>query len=282
MASNRQFHFFAPEDIREKRWLRLALLILTILAWSISGVVLTALFFMVFPEPRAPWLELLGNCLAFVPLFFLILLTPILLKKKVGSVFSMNDSVRFNLVFLGFWSWGLLLVVESLYKLALDPAGFRFTLNLSDFVPALLVALVFITIQASSEEMLFRSAIPMAIGSFIRNPVFIIVGSGLLFGLPHLSNPEASAQFVVSLFAYSLTGVAWGWISYRSGGIELAIGAHVINNIYGLVIVGYDNSAVSASSIFKTGELDMASSLIQSVILLSVWLLFLVKIKKVA
>ncbi len=282
MSVESKTHFFAPKNIREKRWLRLSLLVLSVLVWTIAGVLLTAIFFLFFPEPRPAWAELLGNCLAFLPLFLILPIAQMLLRQKVQSMISLNGKVRLNLVFLGFWSWGLLLVLESLYKLLLDPGSFRFTLDFADFIPTLLVGVIFISIQATSEEMLFRSAIPMALGSFVRNPYFIIVVSGLLFGLPHLANPEANAQFLVSLFAYSLTGVAWGWITYRTGGIELAIGAHVINNIYGLVIVGYDNSAVSTASIFKTGEIDMLSSLIQSAVLLTVWLLFLIKFQKVS
>ena len=267
--------FYTPQDRKQKRWLRLILLISIVIIWSIAGVLLSAFFFAIWPAPRSSWLELIGNCLAFLPLFLLVLLMPLILKKKVKSTFSASGQIRFKLIFLGFWSWGLLLLAESTYKFLANPEGFRLTFDPSQFFLTLLVALIFITMQATAEEMLFRSAIPVAIGSFVKNPYFILITSSLLFGLPHLSNPEASSDVFVSLLAYSLTGFVWGWVSYKSGGIELAIGAHVINNIYGLVLVGYDNSAISTTSIFKTAELDMTSSLIQSAVMFAIWVLFL-------
>ena len=97
----------------------------------------------------------------------------------------------------------------------------------------------------------------------------------MFFGLPHLSNPEANSQIVVSLIGYTLTGIGWGWATYKSGGLELAIGAHIVNNIYALTIVGYDNSAVSASSILKTNELNMTISTISSLIMLIIWIAIL-------
>lgn len=269
------YDFYTPEDRRTRRWIRLVLLGATVLAWSISGVILTAVFFALWPEPRPGWAELLGNCLAFLPLFLLLPLTPVILKKRISSIFRSSGSVRGRLFFLGAWSWGTLLVLESVFKFFLEPGSFRITLDWAQFLPALFVALILVTMQASSEEMLFRSAIPAAIGGFTKNPFIIISLSGVLFGVPHLSNPEANSDVLVSLIAYSLTGCVWGWVTYRSGGLELAIGAHAINNIYGLVLVGYDNSAVSTSSILKTAELDMASSLFQSLVMFGIWLVFL-------
>lgn len=269
--------FYSPVDRKNRRWLALALLVITFLVWSISGSILTAIVFMIWPEPRSPWQELLANCVAFLPLFVLLLFLPFALKRGLVTTFTSGRTFRYGLVFWGMWTWGLLLAAESIYKFAVSPSTFKLTLQVAEFLPALLVAMVFVTIQATSEEMLFRSAIPKVVGSFAKNPVVIIGLSSLLFGLPHLSNPEAANQFWVSLLAYSLTGAAWGWISYRSGGIELAIGAHVINNIYGLVLVGYDNSAVTTASIFKTPELDMTQSLIQNAIMLGLWVTWLSK-----
>ena len=271
--------FYSPEDRKNRRWIALVLIVVTFLIWSISGSVLTAIAFMIWPEPRSPWQELLANCIAFLPLFVLLSLLPLMLRRKLTTTFTSNRTIRYGLVFAGMWTWGLLLVAESIYKFAVSPSTFILTFQVEEFVPALLVAIVFVTIQATSEEMLFRSAIPKAVGSFTRNPLVIIGLSSLLFGLPHLSNPEAANQIWVSLLAYSLTGAAWGWISYRSGGIELAIGAHVINNIYGLVLVGYDNSAVTTASIFKTPELDMTQSLVQNAIMLGLWVFWLSKSK---
>ena len=269
-------NFFTPTmGERETRLWRVISLIVVGFLWSLLGVLLTAIIFAVKPEPREPWLDLLGNSVAFVPLLILCLFVPLVHKRKALTIFSVTGKIRGNLIFVGILSWGILLIFESLFKFLLNPNDFRVTLNFKEFIPTFLIAIIFISIQATSEELLFRSLIPQALGGFFRNPYAIIAISGMLFGLPHLSNPEANSQIFVSLIGYTLTGIGWGWATYKSGGLELAIGAHIVNNIYALTIVGYDNSAVSASSILKTNELNMTLSTISSLIMLSVWIAIL-------
>ena len=106
----------------------------------------------------------------------------------------------------------------------------------------------------------------------LRNPITIVVASGVLFGAAHLSNPEAQQDPLISLVGYSLADIGWGWVTYKSGGLELAIGAHTINNFYALLIVGYSNSAIAGAAIWTTPEVDMKESTISSLIMMGIWI----------
>lgn len=114
----------------------------------------------------------------------------------------------------------------------------------------------------------------------LRNPITIVVASGVLFGAAPLSNPEAQQDPLISLAGHSLAGIGWGWVTYKSGGLELAIGAHTINNFYALLIVGYSNSAIAGAAIWTTPEVDMQESTISSLIMMGIWIFALRRVWK--
>lgn len=271
-------HFYSPtsgsRETSLRKWL---LLIAGVFTWTITGVLLTAVAYLVWPEPRELWQEYIASFSAFIPLFLLLLLTPKILGRPVLTALTSASRVRWSLIWLGFWSWGLLLVGETLIKLIRNPGEIEFTFPGVSYLWPLLVCLILLPIQTSSEELLFRGAIPQTLTTIFRNPVVVVVVSGVLFGAAHLSNPEAQKQPLVSLIGYSVAGIGWGWVTYKTAGLELAIGAHTVNNFYGLLIVGYSNSAIAGSAIWTTPEVNMQESTIMSLIMMAIWIFALRK-----
>lgn len=80
-------------------------------------------------------------------------------------------------------------------------------------------------LQAAAEEFFFRGYLLQAIGSATGRTWVGVVGSALLFALMHgLQNP--------ALFAHRLVfGLVAGALVVVTGGLEAAIGAHIVNNI---------------------------------------------------
>lgn len=278
MSSN----FFSPSaGTREKPLRQWVLLIAGILFWTISGVVITAVLYLYWSEPRAIWQEYVANFSAFIPLFLLLILTPKILGRPMITVLTSSKKFRWDLTWLGIWSWGALLVCETIYKLIQNPSAIDFVFPGISYLWPLLVSLILLPIQTSSEELLFRSAIPQTLSTVLRNPIMVVVVSGVLFGAAHLSNPEAQQEPLISLIGFSLTGIGWGWVAYKSGGLELAIGAHTINNFYALLIVGYSNSAIPGASIWSTPEVDMQASTISNFIMMGIWIFALRRVLKI-
>jgi membrane protease YdiL (CAAX protease family) len=273
--------FFNPTPgTREKPIRKWLLLIAGILTWTITGVVLTAIAYLIWPAPRQVWQEYIGSFSAFLPLFLLLLVTPKFLGRPALTAITTSKKVRWNLVWIGFWSWGLLLIAETFVKRLRNPSDIDFNAPGISYLWPLLVCLFLLPIQTSSEELLFRGAIPQTLTTIFRNPKIVVIVSGVIFGAAHLSNPEAQAQPLISLIGYSVAGIGWGWVTYKTAGLELAIGAHTVNNFYGLLIVGYSNSAVVGSSIWTTPEVNMQESTIMSLIMMGIWIFALRRIIK--
>ncbi|MER7501892.1 CPBP family intramembrane glutamic endopeptidase [Nonomuraea pusilla] len=92
------------------------------------------------------------------------------------------------------------------------------------FLPALVVIVLLVPFQAATEEYLFRGWLIQAAGVHLRDPVWAVVGGAVLFTLLHGYTGAGS----VDVFVF---GVVVGWLTVRTGGLEAAIGLHVINNV---------------------------------------------------
>ncbi|WP_232548104.1 CPBP family intramembrane glutamic endopeptidase [Propioniciclava soli] len=89
----------------------------------------------------------------------------------------------------------------------------------------LLVMLLTTPLQAAAEEYFFRGYLMQALGSLVAAPWFGIVTSAAVFTMFHSST---NAALVLDRFAFGLLA---GWLVWRTGGLEAAIAAHVVNNV---------------------------------------------------
>lgn len=85
------------------------------------------------------------------------------------------------------------------------------------------LALVITPLQATAEEYVFRGYLMQTIGGWLKHPAWAILLPVPLFAIGH--NYDAWGMLDVSIF-----GVTAAWLTWRTGGLEAAIVAHVINN----------------------------------------------------
>jgi membrane protease YdiL (CAAX protease family) len=148
----------------------------------------------------------------------------------------------------------------SLVEALVYPGRYVWTLNLGRFLPFLFLALIFIPIQTSAEELFFRGYVLQEFGLRWQN-IWVLSGiSGLLFGLPHLLNPEATVNFPLLGFYYFAFGFCLAFITLRDGKLELALGAHAANNLFSVIIANYTITALPSPSLFTIKVLDAVYS----------------------
>lgn len=94
-----------------------------------------------------------------------------------------------------------------------------------DFLLGLALVCVLVPFQASAEEYAFRGWLTQAVGAWCRSPWVAIVPQALLFASAHgWGTPWGFADLVVF-------GLVAGVLTVRTGGLEAAIGLHVVNNL---------------------------------------------------
>lgn len=86
------------------------------------------------------------------------------------------------------------------------------------------IALLLVPFQAAAEEYIFRGYLMQTLGGWFRNPLIAIMLPVPFFVIGH--GYGALGMTDVAVF-----GVAAGWLSWRTGGLEAAIALHVVNNL---------------------------------------------------
>ena len=149
---------------------------------------------------------------------------------------------------LGWWSWRLFglgaaiwlvaLTVAALIDFAIAPSGFRFSASPETLTLAL-AALVGLAIQTFAEEYIFRGHITQGLMLATQKPLLAALLSGLIFGAVHIPNgaPQAASA--------TIFGVILALIAIRTRGIAFTSGLHLVNNVFGAVVL------VSAGDAFR-------------------------------
>jgi len=162
----------------------------------------------------------------------------------------------------GLGVWFVLAVLGGLVGFLLDPSAFSLGPNLAAFVPFALLAVVLTPIQTTAEEVFFRGYLVQGASLISPNFLFLAVASGVLFMLPHLANPGMGSAFLLVALYHFGFGAFLAWISLKDSTLELAIGAHAANNLFGAVVLGFEGSALDTPSLFLTDRFVPAYSLI--------------------
>ena len=212
-----------------------------------------------------------GTALRFIPLWMLAWYVPRLLGRPSITLLRPAGRIQLRWFGFGFGSWLALSGAFAVGEWLLSPEDFTVTVSWSHAVLSVFVALIVFPIQTSAEELVFRGLIPQALGTVLRSDWAIAAASGLLFAVPHLLNPEAIGNSSAALIAYGALGAAWCLAVLRTGGLEVALGAHLANNIFALSIVGYENSALPSIALWTTPAIDLSLEAGKSVVAGAIW-----------
>ena len=244
-------------------WWRWVLATFVILSLWVYGSALITYALHAVPSTH-PWQVLLHDLATFVP--FLIA-TPLVwwyaTRRPVAELINTRGRIDARRILHGFVAWFALSGLATLVDWRLHPGSYRGTFNASVFLPFALVTLVLLPVQSWAEELFFRGWI-LRWSTSLRLPAQVVL-NGLVFALPHLGNPEASQQTLLAFGSWFLLGAGWAYASIRDGGIEVSMGAHLANNAFSLLLVGYDGAVLPTSAVFTTSSLDLSATFVSLV-----------------
>lgn len=165
----------------------------------------------------------------------------------------------------GFVVWLVLGIIAQLAEFVLHPERAQLTFDAARWFAFLPFVLVLTPIQTSAEELLFRGYWLQGLGRLFKNPYILCLLSGILFALPHMFNPEVTnnpSQGLLLFLNYFLTGAVFTIYTLRDNRLELALGAHMSNNLFAATVVNYKDSALTTPAIFTTPTIDAVFGLI--------------------
>ena len=193
-------------------------------------------------------------------------------RRPLRTLVTPARSLAWGRLFQGFGVWLGLVALMSLVEALVYPGRYVWSLNMSRFLPFLFLALVFIPVQTSAEELFFRGYVLQQVGLHWKNIWVLSAISGLLFGLPHLLNPEASVNYPLLGLYYFAFGFSLAFITLRDGRLELALGAHAANNLFSVIIANYTITVLPSPSIFTINVLDAVYSVPAAVLGMAIFI----------
>jgi hypothetical protein len=132
-----------------------------------------------------------------------------------------------------------------------SPEDFTVNFRPIPFLLLAVVAILFIPIQTTCEELVFRGYLMQGFGNLARNKLFPLLMTSLIFGVMHIFNPEVSKMGYIILVYYIGTGFFLGVMTLMDEGLELSLGFHAANNLIGALLVTTDWTVFQTNSILK-------------------------------
>jgi uncharacterized protein len=183
--------------------------------------------------------------------------------RPVRSLITAAPAIRWNRLLASAGLYTLLLAVNDVIGYVIDPGSYTFQFNAGTWLPLLLLALLLVPFQIGAEEALFRGYLMQGIGWLTRRPWVALLITSVLFGLGHLGNPEPATYGVGIMMAnYIGMGLFLGILTLVDHGLELALGVHLANNLYGALIITFPGSALELPALFRAGGFDPYLSLL--------------------
>lgn len=167
------------------------------------------------------------------------------------SITTSRDKIDWKRVGFSFFIWSVFTIVSTLLFYFSNPSDFVVNFKPIPFAILVVIGVLLIPIQTSSEEYIFRGYLMQGFANLAKNKWFPLLMTSVIFGGMHIFNPEVSKIGYIVLVYYIGTGFLLGIMTLMDEGMELALGFHAANNLVGALLVTSDWSAFQTNSIFK-------------------------------
>ena len=158
-------------------------------------------------------------------------------NSSLVKIATIRKKIDFNRIIFSFVLWGILVIFMVLFDYFIYPEDYKWNFKLKEFLIMLPIAFLFIPIQTSLEEFIFRGYLMEGFASLLKNSWMPLIFTSLIFGLLHIYNPEVEKLGHSILIYYIGTGLFLGILSIMDQGIELSLGFHAANNLVTALLV---------------------------------------------
>ncbi|CAM1356913.1 MULTISPECIES: CPBP family intramembrane glutamic endopeptidase [Tenacibaculum] len=171
-------------------------------------------------------------------------------KRPVKTIVTSRNKIDWKRFWFGFFTWGIISSLVIGVGILLEPESYVWNFNAVPFFTLVAISFLFLPIQTSFEELLFRGYFMQALGILVKNRWLPLLITSVAFGLLHGANPEVEKLGAVSMVFYIGTGLFFGITTLMDEGTELALGLHAINNIVAAFFVTTDWTVFQTNALF--------------------------------
>ena len=195
----------------------------------------------------------------------------------IMSVLSSRKKIDLERVLYSFMIWGTVVSAFVFLEYSLNPENYVFNFKVKEFLILAVIAILFIPIQTSVEEIVFRGYLMQGFGHWLNSRFMALFLTSTVFGSLHLANPEITALGYEFVILYITVGFVLGIMTLMDDGLELALGFHAANNLIAALLVTADWTVFQTESILidisepSLGIIDWISPFIVFPILLALF-----------
>ena len=172
-------------------------------------------------------------------------------KQTLRSLTTSRVKIDWSRFWFAFLIWGVTTACFILLEFYSSPENYTFNFKPIPFLILVLISVVFIPLQTSFEEYLFRGYLMQGLGVLAKTRWVPLIFTSTIFGLLHIANPEIDKLGYVLLVHYIGTGFLLGIMTLMDEGLELALGFHAANNLFAALLLTADWTAFQTHSILK-------------------------------
>lgn len=208
------------------------------------------------------------NLLPFVALFFALLLAiKYIHQRPIWSIFTARNTFDWKRFFVSFSLFGVVLGGGLCYSV-LTNKNIQWNYHVDSFWMLLGISFFILPLQTAVEELLFRGYMLQGSINLFKKPIISAIVSSLVFAILHMGNPEVETLGPEILLYYFSCGLFMALLTVLDDGLELSLGFHTVNNIFGALMV------TNNWQVFQTDALFMDTS--EPVIGFDLWIIVLV------
>jgi hypothetical protein len=172
-------------------------------------------------------------------------------KQPMLRLTTTRKKMDWGRFMFGFGLIAIVTVVLTIMDYYGSPEDYVLQFEMVPFIILAIIAIIFIPLQTSFEEYLFRGYLMQGIGTIANNRWVPLLITSVFFGGLHFFNPEVDKLGNIIMIYYIGTGLFLGIITLMDEGLELALGFHAGNNLVAALLVTADWTAFQTNSILK-------------------------------
>ena len=184
-------------------------------------------------------------------LFAVVFVTAVVHGRSPVTLVRADGRPRYRRALLAAAVWAGAAGCFELVAYALYPRSYTWTFEPARFLPLLVVVVLLVPLQSAAEELLFRGYLMQGLGLALRRGWAALLVTSILFGAVHAGNPELERFGRGFLLYYAGIGVALGLATLLDDGLEVAIGAHAANNLWGALVVSFPGSVLDTPALLR-------------------------------
>ena len=175
-------------------------------------------------------------------------------KRPFTSLVTSRKKIDWKRYWFAFFLWGTISVLTVYIGILISPENYVWNFKPFPFFTLVAISFLFLPLQTSFEELLFRGYLMQGLGILVKNRWFPLLFTSVVFGLLHGANPEVEKLGYISMVFYIGTGLLFGITTLMDEGTELSLGLHAANNVVAAFFV------TTTWTVFQTDALYIDTS----------------------